>query len=68
MANNLQEELDEFLSEVENCLVSIEQSLNRSTCDLDGILQQTEWLLRDVLFVAFWQTVAKLLFSHELRC
>ena len=51
MANNLQEELDEFLSEVENCLVSIEQSLNRSTCDLDGILQQTEWLLRDVLFV-----------------
>ena len=48
---NLQEELEEFMSEVENCLVFIERSLNCTTCDLDGILQQTEWLLRDILLM-----------------
>ena len=51
-ANDLLEELGEFLTEVEDCLMFIERSLNSITYNnLDGILQQSEWLLRDILLV-----------------
>ena len=47
----LGEELIEFLSEVEECLVVIQDLLDGTDSDLDGIQQQVEWLLRDVLLV-----------------
>ena len=42
--------MDEFLGEAERCLVNIEHSLC-ATVPLDGVLQQAEWLLRDVLLI-----------------
>ena len=42
--------MDVFLGEAERCLVNIEHSL-RATVPLDGMLQQAEWLLRDVLLI-----------------
>ena len=52
-AHQLSAELDGFLMEAEGCLIDIE----RSSCDrndvtaMDGLLQQAEWLLRDVLLI-----------------
>ena len=39
--------------EAERCLVDIERSLcdGNDVAAMDGVLQQAEWLLRDVLFI-----------------
>ena len=44
------EDVCEFLSEVESCLASIMTEIN-STNHLDNVLQEVEWLLRDVVLV-----------------
>lgn len=54
-AHQLSAELDVFLIEAEGCLVNIDEILH--FCDksdvttLDGVLQQAEWLLRDIILI-----------------
>lgn len=47
----LQEELMEFLFEVEECLSYIKDAVDGCNPDFDGLMQQAEWLARDVLHV-----------------
>ena len=57
----------QILGESEKSLVNVEHSLSlHATVPLDGVLQQAEWLLRDVLFIEELLYNPMVRFSHKL--